>query len=344
MAPKHLLKLSKIAPQEQTAGGQRTKANKQNFPLLEGMSLYKLILQPRGIREPHWHANADELGCCLKGEVLVTLYGTGDTKLTFVVKAGEVFLIPSGALHHIENVGEAQAELILNFSHEDTEDFNLSHTLSSFSDAVLGNTWNKNSDYFQGFNRSSKPTFATLRDTPIVIPEDARYQSAYRYNLKGSSPTLAKDGGSVRMARQNFWPILTHQAVYSLNLTGVGMREPHWHPETAELGYVEKGVGRMSVLSPSGEIDTYVMEEGDIYFIPKAYPHHIENLQGDLLQLLIFFDQGMPRDIGFTASVRAFSSEVLASTTNNETVFFNQLPKYFQDSFIVDKFNGLDPF
>lgn len=98
----------------------------------------------------------------------------------------------------------------------------------------------------------------------------------------------------------------------------------------------------MSIISPSGNVDTYIMEEGDIYFIPKAYPHHIENLQDSDLKILIFFDQAMPRDIGFTGSIRSYSDEVLAAITKTDPKFFHSLPKYYQDSFIVEKVNPVD--
>jgi oxalate decarboxylase len=340
--PDHLFKLSKHPPQEITEGGSRTKASKKNFPILCGMSLYKLILHPNGLREPHWHANADELGYCLKGQVLINLYHTGDTKAAFLVQAGEAFLIPSGALHHVENVGEGEAELILCFSHEEVEDFNLSSTLSVFSNAVLGNTWDMDSQAFKALKRSSASAFAVLRSTRAPIPEETRYQTPYRYSLEAAEPLLTNEGGDARMARQNTWPIVTRQALYSLKLTGQGMREPHWHPETAELGYVERGRGRMSIYSPSGDVDTYTMEAGDIYFIPKAYPHHIENLAGEDLHLLIFFDQAMPGDIGFTGSIRSYSDEVLAASTKSDPKLFKQLNKYYRDSFIVKKINTLD--
>lgn len=342
MTSEHLFKLGQIPPDENTEGGMRFKANKKNFPILRGMSLYKLVLQPNGIREPHWHANADELGYCLKGQVLINLYHTYDTKATFLVQPGEVFLIPSGALHHIENVGEGSAELILCFSHEDTEDFNLSSTLGAFSDAVLGNTWDVKAETFQPLKRSLTSSFATLRNGPAAIPENARYNIPYRYNIEAAQPLLTNEGGSARMARENIWPIVKRQALYSLKLTGQGMREPHWHPETAELGYVEQGRGRMSILNPAGKVDTYIMEAGDIYFIPKAYPHHIENLQNDMLHLLIFFDQSMPRDIGFTGSIPSYSNEVLGSVTKTDPAFFDQLKKYYVDAFIVQKINPLD--
>ncbi|MBA3238039.1 MAG: cupin domain-containing protein [Parachlamydiaceae bacterium] len=174
------------------------------------------------------------------------------------------------------------------------------------------------------------------------IPDEAHYTSPYRYSLQASEPLLSNEGGAARMARQNVWPLAKHHSLYALDLSGQGMREPHWHPETAELGYVEKGRGRMSILSSSGTVDTYIMEEGDTYFISKAYPHHIENLQDEDLRILIFFDQGMPRDVGFTASFKAYSNEVLGDVTNNDPEFFKELSKYYSDQFIVKKINPVD--
>jgi oxalate decarboxylase len=169
-----------------------------------------------------------------------------------------------------------------------------------------------------------------------------KYTSPYQFALEESQPLISNPGGTARVARNNVWPILHRQALYSLQLTGKGMREPHWHPETAELGYVAKGKGRRSILSPSGKIDSYHMQAGDIYFIPKAYPHHIENLQSSSLHLLIFFDQPMPQDIGFTASVKSSSDEVLSGVMHCKKEIFENLPTYYEDLFIVKKKNPLD--
>lgn len=341
MASQHLFKLSQTKLFEKTSGGVRLKASKANFKALDGMSFYKLILEGYGIREPHWHANADELGYCLKGELLINIYNTGDERATFLVKEGDAFLIPSGALHHIENTTSEKAEVIFTFSNDSVEDFNLSSTLGTFSNAVLGNTWGVKDSLFSEIKRSpEKTTFACLKKSITPVPEYAKYQSPFRYSLDSSNPILSNEGGSAKMARENVWPAAKNLALYSLLLTDKGMREPHWHPETAELGYVHKGKGRMSILNPSGAVDTYTMEEGDIYFIPKAYPHHIENL-GSSLHLLIFFNQGMPKDIGFTGSVRSYSNEVLASVMDAPPSFFDQLEKDYADLFIVKKINPI---
>ena len=342
MGTSHLFHLGRVKPQNQTEGGYRVEATKSNFPLLQGMSFYRLVLYPKGIREPHWHANADELGYCLKGKVLVSLYATKNEKETFLVNEGEAFFIPSGSLHDVENVNEEASELILQFSHEEPEDFGISSTFGMFSDAVLGNTWGVSSQVFKSLKRSTKEVFIALGKEARPIPKEARYSSIYRFNLDGAPALIANGGGTAKVARNDVWPALKRQALYSLVLTDEGMREPHWHPETAEMGFVHQGKGRMSILSPSGKVDTYEMNEGDIYFIPKAYPHHIENLDAGPLQILIFFDQGMPGDIGFSGSVKSYSNEVLANVLHCPKDFFANLPTYYEDLFIVKKVNPLD--
>jgi len=341
MPVSHLFRLSKVKPHNQSKGGIRIRATKKIFPALSGMSLYRLILYPNGIREPHWHANADELGYCLKGQVLVSFYATGNVRERFLVNPGEAFFIPSGSLHSIENTSEKTSELILQFSHEEPEDFGISSSFGMFSDSVLGNTWGVPSSTFKKMKRSTKDVFAILRTDAVEIHEEAKYSSPYHFNLEAFPPLVANEGGSAKTARKDVWPILRQQALYSLRLTDEGMREPHWHPETAEMGYVSQGKGRMSIMSPDCSIDTYEMEEGDVYFIPKAYPHHIENLGHGDLRILIFFDTPMPEDIGFTASVRSFDP-ILGSVLNVPTQFFKNIPKAYEDLFIVKKINKLD--
>ncbi len=335
----HLFRLGKVKPHNHTKGGLRIRATKKIFPILSGMSLYRLTLYPKGVREPHWHTNADELGFCLKGEVLVEFYATGNKRETILVKEGEAFLIPSGAIHSIENLSKEKSELILHFSHEEPEDFGLSSTFGMFSDAVLGNTWGVSGRVFKTMKRSTDDLFAALRTSSSKVPEGSRYSSPYRFPLEVTAPIYNNVGGTAKGARGDIWPVLKHQALYSLVITPSGMREPHWHPETAELGYVHQGKGRMSILSPDGTVDTYVMNEGDIYFIPKAYPHHIENLGKSDLRLYIFFDRCIPGDIGFTGSVRSFSDELLGSVLHVPPSFFKKLPHYYVDQFLVKKVN-----
>ena len=126
---------------------------------------------------------------------------------------------------------------------------------------------------------------------------------------------------------------------YAEMLTPDGMREPHWHPETAEMGYVAAGRARMTILNPDASTDTWDLAPGDVYFIPRAYPHHIEVLGGDEIRFLIFFDQPMPGDIGFRDSTTAFADPVLAATFGVTTAQLPAFPKTWADPLIVPRVN-----
>lgn len=338
----HVFHLLSTESQDVRKGGTRTSVTKSNFPALSGMALYRLLLHEKGVREPHWHPNASELAYCIKGEGLVTLFGNYSERETFTVSGGEMFFVPSGYLHHIENTGRGDMEVLLAFSHEEPEDFGVSSALGCMTDAVLGNTWGLKASKFAKIKRSVNETLIGRKQSVGKPPEYARFHSPYKFNVEAANPLLGNSGGLVRVARKNVWPALNGLSMYSLKLTDAGMREPHWHPVTAELGYVHRGRARMTILSPGGSVDTYMLKTGDLYFIPRAYPHHIENMGGDDFHFLIFFDQSTPGDIGFAASVRAYSNEVLGATFDTSPSAFEMLPDYHEDLLIVSRVNKRD--
>jgi oxalate decarboxylase len=130
--------------------------------------------------------------------------------------------------------------------------------------------------------------------------------------------------------------------MYSLRVAEDGMREPHWHPVTAEMGYVQHGTARMTVMNPDGTLDTWRLNAGDAYFIPRAYPHHIENIGSDGWHFLIFFDQPFPADIGYRASASAYSRKVLAAAFNTHVDDLPNFPSTPADPLIVGRTNPVD--
>ncbi|HLB33447.1 MAG TPA: hypothetical protein VJK54_04355 [Chthoniobacterales bacterium] len=81
---------------------------------------------------------------------------------------------------------------------------------------------------------------------------------------------------------------------------------------------------------------TYVLEPGDAYFIPRAYPHHIENLTYKDLHFLIFFDNPYVQDIGYTGAIPAFSHRMIRPTLGIEPSLIPEIPA---DQLIVKKIN-----
>ncbi|RYG49623.1 cupin domain-containing protein, partial [bacterium] len=164
----------------------------------------------------------------------------------------------------------------------------------------------------------------------------------HKLALEAMLPQIQNSGGLARTAQASTWPILKDIAMFSLRIADTGMREIHWHPETAEMGYVTAGKGRMTILNPGGKADTYTMEEGDVYFIPRAYPHHIENVGTGDLSLLVFFDQSAPGDIGGWGAVNAYSPEVLAVALGVDASRVPAIPFVMADPLIVPRLNPVD--
>jgi len=327
---------------EQSDLGSITRVTADTFPILRGMSAKRVVINPGAMRTPHWHANANELTYCVSGTALVSVLDSYSKFSSFTISEGEMFHIDSGSLHHIENLGQHAAEFIIAFRSERPEDFSLGASFGAFTDAVLGNTYDLPASDFAAIRRDTTDRKLAARAADPVVPPTAAFDDPHKFAVEAQSPPIGIAVGSARLARLQFWPALKDLSMYSLRIREDGMREPHWHPITAEMGYVHKGSGRMTVMDPDGSLDTYYLKEGDVYFIPRAYPHHIEVFDAPEWHFLIFFDQPFPADIGYRTSISAYSREVLAATFNTHIDDLPDFPFTKSDPLIVNRHNPLD--
>lgn len=323
-----------------SALGSVQRLTRSEFPLLQRLSIKRLLLAPDALREAHWHANANELAYCVSGRLLLTVVDNAHQVSRFTIDAGQMFHVASGALHVIDNVGTTPAELIIGFSHAQPEDFSLHAAMGAMSDAVLGNTFDRPAATFAERDHDTRVPYLLRRGGPAQIPDDAVFANPHRFDIEAQSPPNDFTYGQARVSRSQFWPVLKDMSMYSLRVRDDGMREPHWHPETAEMGYVHRGRARMSILDPEGSVDSYELQPGDVYFIPRAYPHQIEPLQEDI-HFLIFFDQPTPGDIGYRLSASALLPATLAATLGRGHA--PDIPLTTEDPLIVARINPLDP-
>lgn len=328
---------------EESDLGSIRRVTADTFGILRGMSIKRVVLNPGAMRTPHWHANANELTYCVSGTSLVSVLDSYSRFASFTVSAGEMFHIDSGSLHHIENIGEDAAEFILAFRSERPEDFGLAASFGAMTDAVLGNTYDLPASDFAAIRRGLTDRALARRTGDPDVPATAHFDDPHKFAVEAQSPPIGIAVGSARLARVQFWPALKDLSMYSLRVREDGMREPHWHPITAEMGYVQTGSARMTVLDPDGTLDTWYLQEGDVYFIPRAYPHHIEVVDSPDMHFVIFFDQPTPGDIGYRASASAYSREVLAATFNTHIDDLPDFPFTKTDPLIVTRRNPLDP-
>lgn len=312
------------------------------LPILNRLSIKRVLLSPGALREPQWNVNANQLAYVLRGRVLVSILGDHNQFSCFAVAPGQMYHVESGAVYHIENVGDDDAEIIIALRSARPAHFSLRDSMSAMTDAVLGNTYDLAASAFDAFRR---PPAAQIvwRQGSATVEATQRLPNAHLFDAEGQAAPLSYSYGSAHLARKQYWAALADISMYSLRVRENGMRAPHWHPVTAEMGYVATGHARMRILDPDRTLDEYLLEPGDVYFVPRAYPHHIEVVGDDEFHFLIFFDQPTPGDIGYRATASAFSREVLAATFDVPERLLPAFPFTPADPLIVPRRNPVDP-
>jgi oxalate decarboxylase len=102
-------------------GGTIREANQGAFPVLNGLAVYLLTLEPGAVRIPHWHPVSNEVQYILSGKCQVGLIGTANgskpgTDHTYRLTAGEIGFIPAGWFHYILNDGPEPATMLIIFN------------------------------------------------------------------------------------------------------------------------------------------------------------------------------------------------------------------------------------
>lgn len=334
MISKHKFDLKKQGILRKTSGGQRLLASSKKLPFFKHMALAEIILNEKGVREPHWHPNANEMTYCQNGKALVTIFSPNNIRTTFTLSEGEIFHIPKGYIHHIENIHRGKSRFILCYDHDAPEDLDLSESVGSMTAQTLASTFGSSRSVFEKIKKKAKDQFIVKRKTGLT-PLPASIPNPYKFDLESINPQIETKGGSARIANVHNFSALKDLALFSLRIAPKGVREPHWHPNATELNYVLKGKARLTIFSPGGEKDTFEVGAGQGSMIPPGYFHYIENIGAGEMHMSVFFNNKEPDDIGLSGAFSVYSEEVLAALFSLEPKFFRQIQKFAVDRMIV---------
>jgi len=324
MVSKYFFNLSSLKPQETNEGGSITYVTSKNVPGFVNISFVNLKLNKQGSLEPIWHPNANKIGYCTQGHVLVAMRTPSGVE-TFTVEEGEMFFIPKGYIHHIENMDKQES--IISFALDSTnfETMHLTQAVYSISDAVFNSTFNTPSSFFDGLKKSKNNTLLkTLpqrKDTPGPIA------NRYKFNIEDSNKAILTKGGYVQLGTKSNLPVLDGLGILGFGLKPKGSVEPHWHTNAGELVYIVKGRTIITVLSPDGNVDSLEVNAGDGAFAPASHFHSIENVGSDDVEVIAFFSHADPDFIGIAEVVGSYSNDVLASVFNVNPNYFDTFKK-----------------
>jgi oxalate decarboxylase len=82
-------------------------SDSRNFQVNTTTAAARVEINPGGLREMHWHPNADEWQYYIEGQGHMSVFGASGQARTFDFQAGDVGYVPVATGHYIENTGTA---------------------------------------------------------------------------------------------------------------------------------------------------------------------------------------------------------------------------------------------
>jgi len=134
---KYVFKASKH-PKKIFEGGATQLVDNETFEVTDLATLI-IDLEPGGMREIHWHPDADELQYYISGKARMTVFDAVNNARTFDFEAGDVGYVPRTLSHYIENIGDEPVRVLNVFHKAKYSDVSLNNWLALMpKDLVTG--------------------------------------------------------------------------------------------------------------------------------------------------------------------------------------------------------------
>lgn len=317
-----------------TSGGWAREITVRELPVATTLAGVNMRLKPGGIRELHWHKEA-EWAYMIAGRARITVVDAQGRNFVDDVGEGDLWNFPAGIPHSIQGLEEGCEFLLVfddgNFSENETfliSDW-LAHTPPSalaqnfgLSDAAIAQL-PQNPERERWIFAGKVP--GPLETDRVTVPA-GQTPISYSYRLAEQKPLMLA-GGQARIVDSSNFPASSTIAAALVEIMPGGMREMHWHPNNDEWQYYLGGKGRMTVFASSGKARTFDYQAGDVGYIPFAMGHYIQNTGDEPLRFLEMFKSPYFADVSASQWLAAVPSELVQQHLNWDAATVGSLPK-----------------
>src|SRR5437899_828578 len=115
---------------KRTKGGEVRIVDSSQFKVSQRIAAAIVTVHPGGIRELHWHQNADEWQYYFAGKGRMTVFATGGRARTMDFETGDVGYVQQTLPHYIENTGDTDLKFLEMFRSSFYQDLSLSEWLT----------------------------------------------------------------------------------------------------------------------------------------------------------------------------------------------------------------------
>jgi oxalate decarboxylase len=134
--------LGGMAPRHSNPSGSVRIADSTAFTVSKTIAAALETVRPGGIREMHWHPNADEWQYYVKGQGRMTVFNAGPEAQTMDFRAGDIGVVKRNYGHYIQNTGTTDLVVVAVFKTDQYAEISLSDWLTHTPPEMVAQTLN----------------------------------------------------------------------------------------------------------------------------------------------------------------------------------------------------------
>jgi oxalate decarboxylase len=275
-----------------SSGGWAREVTQRELPVATELAGVNMRLKPGGVREMHWHKQA-EWAYMWAGTARVTAVDAQGRNFVDDVGPGDLWYFPAGIPHSIQGL-EHGCEFLLVFddgTFSENATFLISDWLLHTPREIIAKNFGVPESDLAGLPPEELWIFASEVPGPLDadrIPAPAGRTQPFTHRLTAQDP-IDTGAGTARIADSANFPAATTIAAALVEIEPGSMRELHWHPNTDEWQYYLEGEGRMTVFASGSRARTFDYRAGDVGYVPFAMGHYVENTGSGPLRFLEMF-------------------------------------------------------
>jgi oxalate decarboxylase len=324
-----------LAPRRIQDGGWGRQVTQSDFAISSEIAGVNMRLAAGGIRELHWHQQA-EWSIMTYGHCRITVLDVEGRPYVADVTEGDLWYFPAGLPHSLQGLGPDGCEFVLAFDNGASSEFNtlpatdwMAHTppdvlaknfgvpTEAFKDIPLQNRW-----IFQGKVPGPLAEVQAAMASKAGAPE-----FPFTFSLADAPKVSDNRGGFVQIADSSNFRVSTTVAAGLLTIRPGAMRTMHWHPNADEWQYYMKGTGRMTVFNAGPAAVTANFHPGDIGYVKKGLGHYIENTGNTDLVFVAVFRAPHYQEVSFSDWLAHSPPDMVAATFNLAPEVVARFPK-----------------
>jgi oxalate decarboxylase len=316
------------------SGGWARETTTRELAISTEIAGVNMRLTPGGIRELHWHKEA-EWAYVIAGSCRISILDEEGRLFIDDVSVGDLWYFPAGLPHSIQALQDG-VEFLLVFDSGDfseNETFLITDWFNHTPREVLAKNFGVAESEFENLPTDIGHTrYMFAGEVPPALTDDAPPYPAtetprsFTWHMHAQEPTKTP-GGQIRITDSRNFTVSERIAAALVEIEPGAMRELHWHPNADEWQYYLKGQGRMTVFASGGKARTFDYQAGDVGAVPFAMWHYIENTGDEPLVFLEMFRSDHFADVSLAQWMGVLPPEPVKAHLNLDDETIASLPR-----------------